>query len=55
MRKYFIVIIVLALAGCSAYNPYQQPHFDWRGVPALVPLEQRQPVDASNMCLGRVA
>ena len=49
-----LAIALLLLVGC-AYNPYQQPHFDWTGVPSLVPMDERKPADVGKMCLGGVA
>lgn len=54
IQMLIIALLLLFLIGC-AYNPYQQPYFDWTGVPALVPLNERQPVDVGKMCLGGVA
>ncbi len=48
-----IGVLMFLLAGC-AYNPYQDPNMDWSGVPGLVPLEERKPVDVGKMCLGDV-
>lgn len=49
-----LAILFLLLFGCQ-YNPYQQDHFDWTGVPGLVPLEERRPADVGKMCLGPLA
>lgn len=54
LQMIILAVLLLFMFGC-AYNPYQQPHFDWTGAPSLVPIEERKAPDVGKMCLGPVA